>query len=279
MYKKAKYFISGNQIIKTELFDIKELEKGFSIYEVVKITKGIPVFIEDHLERFHHSAKLKLKKIYFSNSEIEGNIKKLIKINNINEGRLKFLIHYHSSGNKLILFFLNPINPSQSDYTNGVNINLFQAERPNPNAKIINYKLRTVVNKLIRENKIFEVLFYNTENIISECSKSNIFFIKNDTVYTSFSKNILPGITREYIYKICSEHCVTIRECEINISDLQSFDSVFITGTSLGVLPVKMINSYSYTVSDKIINLLSTAYKDILETYISAKIKYGNSDF
>lgn len=279
MYKKAKYFISDNQIIKTELFDIKELEKGFSVYEVVKITRGIPIFLEDHLERLHYSAHLKFKKISFSNLEIKENIKKLIEINNIKEGRLKFLIRYHSSGNKLISFFLNPINPSQSDYNNGVNINLFQAERSNPNAKIINYQLRTSVNKLIRENKIFEVLFFNTENIISECSKSNIFFIKDNTVYTSFLKNILPGVTRKYIYKICNDLSVTIKECEINVSDLQSFDSVFITGTSLGVLPVKMIENYKYNVSDKIINLLSTAYNEILKTYMSERIKSGNSDY
>jgi branched-chain amino acid aminotransferase len=271
MYKNAKYFIFDNQVLKTEEFEIKELEKGFSIYEVVKITRGIPLFFEEHINRLQHSAEIKNKIIPYTNSEIENSIYKLIKLNNLTEGRLKFAVRYHHTGNKLILFFLNPITPSKENYSEGINIKLFKTERPEPNVKIINYTLRTTVNTLVRENNIFEVLFFNKDGFISECSKSNIFFVKNNIIYTSFEKDVLAGITRKYIYQICKNNSIEIREGKIGINELENFDSAFITGTSLGVLQVKKIDHIFYKVPCKLINRLSNSYKQIAENYISVK--------
>jgi len=271
MFQKAKYFISNSKLIKTGFFDIKELEKGFSIYEVVKIVNDIPLFLEDHLERIHSSAKLKDKKVPFSDSEIKENIFKLIEKNQIHDGRLKFAVRFSESEDKLICFFLNPINPSSDDYKNGVKIISVQAERENPNAKVINYQLRTFINKIISENQVFEVLLFNKNGIISECSKSTIFFIKNKTIYTSLSKDVLPGITRSYIYKICKEQSLTIQERKIKQSELHTFDSAFITGTSIGVLPVNQIDTHSFTVENDIIKQLSDNYKSIVQEYLKKK--------
>ncbi len=271
MYQKAKYFIKNNQFIKTELFDISELEKGFSVYEVVKIEKGIPLFFEDHLNRLHQSAKLKNKTIPFSDSKIKKNVFKLIEINKIKEGRLKFAVRFYQSDNKLICFFLNPIIPTPDNYNTGIKIMSVQAERKNPNAKIINYELRTYINKLISENAIFEVLLVNKNGMITECSKSSIFFIKNKTVYTSESKDVLAGITRNYIYKICKDYSLELKERKIKQSDLITFESAFITGTSIGILPVNQIDNHFFSVENDIIKLLSDNYKAIVKNYLNKK--------
>ncbi|MCD6557068.1 MAG: aminotransferase class IV, partial [Bacteroidales bacterium] len=129
MYQKAKYFIENNKLIKSELFDISELEKGFSVYEVVKIREGVPLFFEDHLRRLHHSANLKNKNTPFSDSEIKKNVFNLIDVNKIKEGRLKFAVRFYQSDNKLICFFLNPIIPTSDNYNKGIKIMSVQAER------------------------------------------------------------------------------------------------------------------------------------------------------
>jgi len=269
MYKKAKYFISNGKLIQTENFDISELEKGFSVYEVVKITEGIPLFFEDHLKRLHYSAKLKNKKIPFSDAEIKQNVFKLIETNNLKEGRLKFAVRFYQSNDKLICFFLNPIIPTSDNYKNGITVMTVQAERENPNAKIINYELRTYINKLISENAVFEVLLVNKNKIITECSKSSIFFIKDKTVYTSLSKNVLSGITRSYIYKICKNKSIEIIESEIKQNELHTFDSAFITGTSIGVLPIRKIDNIQYNPENEMITLLHNNYNSIVENYLS----------
>ncbi len=272
MYKKADFFISDNNIISTRLFDIKELEKGFSIYEVIKISKGIPLFFENHLKRLHNSAKLKKVKINYGENEIKTQIYRLIDINKINEGRLKFAVRFHKSGDKLIIFFLNPISVSESEYKEGVKIISVQEERKNPNAKIINYKLRTYINNLIKNNDIFEVLLINKNNYITECSKSNIFFVKENNIYTPSSEDILCGITRKYILQICKKKNIKVNECKIKSEEINSFDSVFITGTSIGILPVRQIDNFTFDIKNKIISELSEEYNKITEKYISDRL-------
>lgn len=83
------------------------------------------------------------------------------------------------------------------------------------------------------------------------------------------SKDVLAGITRDYIYKICKNHSVELKECEIKLSDLHTFESVFITGTSIGVLPVNQIDNLTFSVENDIIKLLSNNYKDIVTNYLN----------
>ena len=271
MYKKAKYFISGNAVIETVNFDIQELEIGFSVYEVVKIIGGIPLFFEEHLRRLYQSARLKNTKITFKEEEIKETVYKLIQINTIQEGRLKFAVRFHKSGNKLICFFLKPIIPTEDNYKNGVKIISVQAERENPNAKVINYNLRTYINKVIEDNDIFEVLLYNKKHIISECGKSNIFFVKDAVIYTSFSENVLSGITGSYISEICKNGNIKITNCNIKLSDISEYEAAFITGTSIAVLPIKQIDSYSFSANNEVIYLLSDNYNKIVTNYIKSK--------
>ncbi|NPA68456.1 MAG: aminotransferase class IV [Chlorobi bacterium] len=271
MYDKADFFICEDKFVRTEEFNIKELEKGFSVYEVVKITDGIPLFLQDHLNRFHQSAALKNVKIPYTDIEIENKIHRLADINDMKNGRLKFAVRFYEGTTKLIMFFLEPINPSIEDYKSGVKIISAKAERKNPNAKIINHDLRNSINKLKKDADVFEVLLVNSEGIITECSKSNIFFVKNGIIYTPFSKDVLSGITRHYIFKTASEKGIDLRERNIRINEVDSFESAFITGTSIGVLPVSVIDDIAYSVPDGTVNILSEAYLKTVESYILSK--------
>ena len=85
------------------------------------------------------------------------------------------------------------------------------------------------------------------------------------------SKDVLAGITRDYIYKICKNHSVKLKECEIKQSDLHTFESAFITGTSIGVLPVNQIDNQTFSVKNDIIKLLSDNYKDIVKNYLDKR--------
>jgi len=234
----AKYFIIDNEVVSTSNFQISELEKGISIYEVVKIIDSTPLFLKEHLKRLYKSAKIKNVNIWFNDEYITNQIEKLISINDIKKGRLKFALRYHVSGNKLFCFFLENIEPKTEIYKKGVKIITENIERVNPNAKVINYKLRKHVKKRTVLENAFETLLISNSNKITECSKSNIFFIKNNKVYTPFSKDVLKGITREYIFNICNKINSPIIEKNIYKKDLKNYDAAFITGTSIGVLTI-----------------------------------------
>ncbi len=271
MYSKAEYFICNQSVYKTAEAQTKEFEKGMTIYEVVKIVQGIPIFMEAHIERLRRSAILQNKKLLFSNAEIAQSIFKLVEINNIKEGRLKFAVQYLEDKSNLFVFFLPPLTPPAKYYREGVEIKLFPAERIKPNAKTEQTELRKRANKFIADNAVFEALYYNNAGFISECSKSNIFFVKDNKLYTSLSKNVLVGITRKYIFEICAQHSIEIIEKNIHSKDLKDFDAAFISGTSLGILPVKNISEVSYKIPCALSNFLAEKYNAMLEEDIELR--------
>ena len=264
----AEYFLIDAKIFPTKEFEISELEKGISIYEVVKLINGTPLFLDDHLKRLHYSAKIKRKSIWVNNEYIEKQVFKIIKINSVINGRLKFALRFHKSGNKLICFFLEKIEPKPEVYKKGVKIISKVHERINPNAKVINYDLRKKVKSLIKKKKAFETLLINNFGKVTECSKSNIFFIKGDTVYTPSSTDVLIGITRNHVFDICKKAKIKIVETDILYINLNKFDSAFISGTSIGILGINKIDKYIFSLENQILNEISTTYNSIVDTYM-----------
>lgn len=267
----ADYFIIDNTVYPTKEFDIGELEKGISIYEVVKIIDSTPLFADEHINRLHQSAKIKNLKVWTEDAFIYTQIKKLIEINSVERGRLKFALRYDQSGNKLICFYLQSIEPNAEVYKTGVKIISKQIERVNPNAKVINYKLRKLIKNIIIKENAFETLLVSNSGLITECSKSNIFFIKGNNVYTPHSKDVLKGITRDYIFQICKQNNIQIIEKDINSDEISNYNSVFITGTSIGVLAVNQIDNIVFSRKNGLLKLISDCYFEIVNDYITLK--------
>jgi branched-chain amino acid aminotransferase len=264
----ADYFLIDNQTLSTKHFDIGVLEKGISIYEVVKIINKKPLFLEDHLERFAYSAGIKNLHIKISNEFIKNNIRKLVEINNIQNGRLKFALRFHESGDKLLCFFLENIEPKTEVYKKGIKLIPKVHERKSPNAKVINYDLRKAVKKLIIKKKAFETLLINRSGKVTECSKSNIFFIKDKTIYTAKESDVLKGVTRKYVFEICSDKGIQIIEKDIMYDEITDYDSVFISGTSIGILGVNHINGKTFKMDHPVLKLISESYTALTESYI-----------
>ncbi|HBH4030732.1 TPA: aminotransferase class IV, partial [Clostridioides difficile] len=103
--------------------------------------------------------------------------------------------------------------------------------------------------------------FLNSEGVILECSMSNIFFIKGERVYTPSDRlPILNGIIKKRIIEICDELHIELIENEINISEISSFDFVFVTNSLMGAIKVTEIDKIKFNkenvVFDKIVKLL-----------------------
>ena len=77
---------------------------------------------------------------------------------------------------------------------------------------------------------------------------SNIFFIKQNTIYTPKKTSpLLNGIMKLNIDLV---------ECDINISSIDEFESVFVTNSLMGIMPVTNIEKNNYNKENKLIKIL-----------------------
>ena len=150
--------------------------------------------------------------------------------------------------------------PTSEQYRNGVKGILFNAERKDPESKVINHKLRSAIyHRLILEGA-YEALLVNEDQMITEGSRSNIFFVKGETLITAPDSLILNGITRKHILEICRENKMNVEQRCVSMYDISEYDAIFMTGTSPMVLPFCCIGDKSFNVGLPLMERLRELY-------------------
>lgn len=236
------------------------------IYEVIRVIEGKLLFYEAHYDRMVNSCKLSNTEFKISKDSLEKNIELLIKVNKVKEGNLK--ITFKGKEEVLRIFFIKHSYPTEDMYALGVKTILYHGERTNPNAKIINNNFRKDVQEKIEEVNAFEAILVNRDNNITEGSKSNIFLIKDDMLFTSEVELVLPGVTRTEIIKVAKENNIKVTEKNMNIDTLEEFDAAFISGTSPNILPISNVNDIKYNINNKLLRELMSLFEETIKTQI-----------
>ena len=92
------------------------------------------------------------------------------------------------------------------------------------------------------EGKNNWALLLDPDGFIAEGSGDNIFFVKNGVVYTPEPRNILVGISRNYIFELCEELNIKCVEKNLETYDAYTADESFMTATPFCLLPVMKFN-------------------------------------
>ena len=252
-------FILNGELQPAGLFNNSMVYEGDSIYEIIRMVKGIPVFFNDHIKRLETSAGLQKKRMLAGSDALRRDILAMVKSEKRKEINLKIVFNYYKSENYLV-YLIESIYPSPELYNKGVKGVLFFAERKDPESKVINYKLRSeIYNKLLLDGA-YEALLVNKKNCITEGSRSNIFFIKDEKLITAPDECVLSGITRKHILGICRGNGIDVKFTCVRSDEASEYQSVFMTGTSPGVLPFYCIDNIYFKVNHPLINQLRNLY-------------------
>lgn len=263
-------FIYNDEIMTYEDFESAIPKEDKSLYEVIRIIEGVPLFLEDHLERLENSSKIVSLELFRKKEDIVRDIHKLCKINNVYLGNVKLIFNYNNNEENFLAYFVKHSYPTKEMYKDGVTTALYNAERENPNAKIVNSKLRKKTSEFIKEKGVFEAILVDNKGYITEGSKSSIFAFKDNEVYTSPLKDVLPGITRKYIFKVCDDLNLNVNEVKIHSNEINNMDGFFICGTSPKVLPINKVDTVSYDVDNELIQKVKDGYENLIDKYIKS---------
>lgn len=253
---------------ETEIFN--ELV-GKGIYEVIKVQENVPMFLEDHLERFFKSVDALGYKCDLTLEEIKKRADYLIEKNPKGDRNLKLIYSKVKDGTfKLLLFFIDTVFPDKTLYENGIKTVTINLQREDPNIKIQRNWYKEKVGRFLEEKKAYEALLLDDEGFITEGSRSNVFYVMGDKVITTQGDKVLLGITREYVLKVIDKLGYNLVNETLNIKDIKNIDGAIMTGTGVGVIPISKIDSYDIdSIENKIINSILDEYNKIEEDYIN----------
>lgn len=263
------YFLyNESQLDVREFYDYSGImDRRPTVYEVIRVEEGIPLFVEDYLDRLRNSYQLLGRPMPLSEATIRQRIASLIQVNEHVSGPVK-LVFGAGPDDYFLAFLIKPHVPNAEAYETGVHTILMEATRENPNIKIWNNGLREKSTKLLAGSEAYEAILVNPAGFITEGSRSNIFFIKGDRVFTTPAEAVLPGITRKKVLEVCAREGVTVELKKIAVAELAGFDSCFLTGTARKIVPIKSIGTVKFQTGTAMLNALSGYFEAFVEAYL-----------
>jgi branched-chain amino acid aminotransferase len=238
-------FLFNSSILPAKEFQNDLLKGKWSIYEVIRVVLGKPLFFEEHFIRLGNSCDQ--LGLHFNREEVCRMVTIFLRENFVKEKNIRIVLNF--MGDKtynLIAYFIKSHYPSEKDYHVGVATELMPMVRSNPNVKAENLSLRQLADEIITTKNVFEVLLVNSNGEITEGSRSNFFVVMGNAIITPPRNQVLEGVTRKKIVQLAYENGVECIEQPIRVDTLHTYDAAFLTGTSPKVLPINRIGTIAF---------------------------------
>jgi branched-chain amino acid aminotransferase len=272
---KGEVFYLDNTLCSADQWN-EGLETGTVVYEVLRIVDGVPLFYFDHYKRLMNSCQLVGKKGQLDRDQLFTSMVTLAAENKFRIGNVMLKLIFSQSAGlpdenpRSLLYFIPHSYPSDQQYITGVDVGILEAERQNPEAKV-EQGVRNIANKILTESTLFEVLLVDREGYITEGSKSNMVFVKNEVLYTCPLSKVLSGITLLKVIEIAEKENIPLKFEAVPLEKLHGFDALFITGTSPKILPVRRVGEIQFDVTNPLMRFLMEEYNHLLQLDISKR--------
>lgn len=233
---------------QVSIYDIG-LQRGFGVFDFLRVYDGQPFLLAEHLARLANSAKLLNLKVPLTAKQIAAMIKILLKKNKLKDATVRIVLtggHSPDGINydyKAPTFFIliKPVHDyPKSFYQNGVKVITFDYQREPARAKTNNYLKMLSLQKIKQQKKAAEIIYFS-QGLILEGATSNFFVFKKNTLVTP-KDDILIGATRNFVIKLARKE-FKVAERPLKVSELKQATEAFITSTTREILPVVKIDN------------------------------------
>lgn len=255
MYKNiGHFFIENGQKKDASAFKFT-LKAENIIYEVMRVIKGRVLFLDDHMTRL----KASLDKVHEPSEaveEIKQQVLTLVKGHDGVEKNIKIDVYNQNYR----VYFMESFYPEKLLYTTGVKTTLYHHNRLDPEVKKLNMSYKAEIEK-VKDHRFFEVLLVNDADYITEGSRANLLFVKDGHIISTPLHEILNGITFKNVIEMCLAQSVPVIFESVHLNRLGEMDACFLTGTSLGILPICSIDDYTFdSANHPVVKTLIKAY-------------------
>lgn len=225
---------------------------GIGVFETIRV-EGEPIDLSLHMSRMFNSIEVLNISTSYDKKYLTDKIQEYIKENKIYNKALRITVfdEGYNISTRDILY-------DENSYKKGFKINISPIKRGNSiiyRHKTTNYFESIYTKNYANEKGYDDGLFLDMNNTILECSMSNIFFIKENCIFTpSKELPILNGTMKNRIIEICKKLNIDIIEKNINIDEVKDFDFVFVTNSLMKVMKVIEIEGIIYNKENNIFN-------------------------
>jgi len=243
------YVIFNHQLVAEKEVAISSQDRGFrygdAIFDTLIIKTGRIYQLEWHLSRINRG--LEALRINFDIASLPALCRQLLEANDFSDGLLRIQITRGVGGRGYLpdysakpTLIIETISQPSIDRT-PVTLWKSSYEKIHSAALPVRFKLAQGLNSTLSrmeavENACFDAILLNNNGEICETSSANIFWLKNEALYTpSLACGILEGSIRSAIIRLWNGK---LYEVEEKLETLATADAVFITNVAHKALAV-----------------------------------------
>ena len=246
------------------------LQHAVGLFETLSAYNSTPFRLQQHLDRLKNSAQTLGMTADINTDPLADAVQQTITHNNLTEARIRLTL---TPGP---INLIKPTSPDSPEQAPKPTI-LITADHPTkydpayfdkgistiviPNAanpfdqlqghKTLAYWSRLRTLRMAAAAGAGEAIWLSISNHLASGAVSNIFLVKDNTLYTPIAKTeevegaipapVLPGVTRATVIEIADKLNLDTKKQMLTIEDLLEADEVFLTNSSWQILPVTKI--------------------------------------
>lgn len=222
------------------------IQRGYGIFDFFKTLDRMPVFIDEHLDRFYHSAEQMRLDPGMNREQLKDVVGDLLMKNDMPDAGVKITLTggyspdgYSITRPNLVITQQALKLPAREVFRQGLRLISYPHQRQMPQVKSLDYLMAIWLQPLIKEKGADDVL-YQYNGLVSECPRSNFFIVTaDDTVVTSTQP--LKGIIRMKTLEIARKQ-FKVEERELRLEEVYQAKEAFITSTTKHILPVVQLD-------------------------------------
>ena len=269
------YYYDGQFIssVSEDAASLKIPTDDVTYYETLRVKRGVALFFEDHLNRLKKSVQ-GIENFDVDIDDIRHKSYEFInRFNPDFDGSLRIVL----TRNHLLIHACEANIPEALLFEQGINTLSLKWERVDPNIKVFrgDYK-SAVAAKFAEQNSHghpYELLLTDNEGRLYEGSKSNLFVIKDGTVYSAPDDKILLGITRNRVMRALEQSGAELKIGMFTLDEITQDKNaaVFVSSTPFDILPVKYIDGYELNFEgNALLRSIQQSYQRIADEYIES---------
>jgi D-alanine transaminase len=226
---------------------------GDGVYEVIRTYRGIPFQLDAHLQRLERSASAIGLPMPLSISQWADRIVEGVRRGSFAESKIYLQLTRGVAMRDhafplsvpptavMTVREMQPLDPALR--TRGVAILMVEDLRwGRCDIKSINLLPNVMARQRAREAGAFEAVFVRNGRV-TEGAVSNVMAIRSGVLITANeSERILSGVTRALVLGIARKAGMPVEERELTLEELRGADEIFLTGTTVELLPVIQVD-------------------------------------
>lgn len=242
------------------------IQRGYGIFDYLRVVNNKPLFVEDHLDRLYQSAAIMHMEVPQSKESILKIVLELVAKNDMPYSGLKLIVSGGDSSDGYSLekprltIIQQPLPvPSNSFSVNPFILMSHPFQRQLPQVKTTDYLMAIYLQPKLKAFGGHDILYTN-DGMLRECPRSNFFLISEQGHIVTPKDDILKGITRKNILASARENGIEVEERPIALEEIKTAKGAFIASSTKRIIPISKIDesviATDSPILEKVFNML-----------------------